>query len=118
MAPYPGGYVAAAYAVGIVEGKSASVFDPFGPLTRAQAMTIAVRTAEKLKARDLKPLPDGYRGQCSPGSTTPTTGKALDWPKLTLLLEGIDLRGWEDPWATATRSEAATIVWNLVGCFG
>lgn len=113
---YPGSYVAAAYVTGIVKGKSSAVFDPYGPLTRAQAMTIAVRAAEKLRARDFKPLPAGYQGRLA-GFDDPTHGENAKLAEANHLLAGIDLRRW-DPWATATRSEAATIAWNLVGCFG
>jgi hypothetical protein len=113
---YPGGYVAAAYVAGIVKGKSSTVFDPSGLLTRAQAMTIAVRTAEKLRAREFKPLPAGYRGTFV-GFKDPAHGANAELAETNHLLVGIDLTGW-DPWAPATRSEAATIAWNLVGCFG
>ncbi|MFH0916213.1 MAG: S-layer homology domain-containing protein [bacterium] len=115
-ARYPGSYIAAAYVAGIVEGKTSAVFDPYGPLTRAQAMTIVVRTAAKLRAREFKPLPADYRGRFADFSD-PTHGQSAKLAEANHLLAGIDLSRW-DPWATATRSEAATIVWNLVGCFG
>lgn len=114
--PYPGGYITAAYTAGIVEGKCSAVFDPFGPLSRSQAMTIAVRTAERLQARDLQPLPNGYQGVFA-DVDDPNHGNNARLAEANSLLEGIDLRSW-DPRATATRSEAAIIVWNLVGCFG
>ena len=113
---YPGGYVAGAYAAGIVKGKSATVFDPYGPLTRAEAMTIAVRVAAKLKAREFKPLPADYHGRFV-DFKDPTHGENAKLAEANNLLRGIDLSRW-DPRATATRAEAATIVWNLVGCFG
>ncbi len=113
---YPDSYVAAAYVAGIVEGKSAAVFDPDGPLSRAQAVTIAVRAAQKLHARDLKPLPIGYRGRFA-SFDDPTHGQNAKLAEANDLLAGIDLSGW-DPWTPATRSEAALIVWNLVKCFG
>ena len=113
--PYPGGYIAVAFQNGIVKGKSSTVFDPYGPLTRAQAMTMAVRTAAKLRARDFKPLAD-YQGRFA-GFDDPAHGESAKLAEANHLLEGIDLSGW-DPWATATRSEAATIVWNLANCFG
>jgi hypothetical protein len=116
LAPYPGGYVAAAYVAGIVKGKSATVFDPYGPLTRAQAMTIAVRAAERLRAGDFKPLPAGYQGTFS-NFNDPAHGENARLAEANHLLAGIDLLRW-NPWDTASRSEAATIVWNLVGCFG
>jgi len=115
-APYPGGYVAAAYVAGIVRGKSSTVFDPYGPLTRVQAMTIAVRAAEKLRARDFKPLPAGYQGKFL-DFDDPTHGENARLAEANHLLADIDLRHW-NAWAPATRSEAATIAWNLVGCFG
>ena len=115
-APFPGSYVAAAYVAGIVKGKSSRVFDPSGLLTRAQAMTIAVRTAEKLRASEFKPLPAGYRGKFT-GFKDPTHGANARLAEANHLLVGINLEGW-NPWAPATRSEAATIAWNLVGCFG
>jgi hypothetical protein len=113
---YPDSYVAAAYAAGLVKGKSPAVFDPSGPLTRAQAMTIAVRAAQKLHARDLKPLPIGYHGRFA-SFDDPTHGQNAKLAEANGLLVGIDLSGW-DPWTPATRSEAALIVWNLVNCFG
>jgi hypothetical protein len=115
-APFPGGYVAAAYVAGIVKGKSATIFDPYGSLTRAQAMTIAVRAAQRLRARDFKPLPADYQGRFS-DFTDPAHGENARLAEANHLLAGIDLSRW-NPWATASRSEAATIAWNLVGCFG
>ena len=114
--PYPGSYIAAAFQNGIVRGKSSTVFDPYGPLTRAQAMTMAVRTAAKLRARDFKPLPADYQGRFA-GFDDPAHGDNAKLAEANHLLKGIDLSGW-DPWGTATRSEAATIVWNLANCFG
>jgi hypothetical protein len=113
---YPDSYVAATYAAGLVKGKSPAVFDPCGSLTRAQAMTIAVRAAQKLRARDLKPLPIGYQGRFA-SFDDPIHGQNAKLAEANDLLAGIDLRGW-DPWTPATRSEAALIVWNLVNCFG
>ncbi len=109
-------YVAGAYVAGIVKGKSTRLFEPYAPLTRAQAMTIAVRTAQKLDARDLKPLPNGYQGWFA-RFDDPVHGENAKLAEANHLLAGIDLAGWE-PFEPTTRSEAALIVWNLVNCFG
>ncbi len=119
--PYPeshvaAAYVAAAYEAGIVKGKSAIIFGPYDPLTRSQAMTIAVRAAQKLRARDLKPLPTGYEGRFA-GLDDPIHGENARLAEANHLLAGIDLGAW-NPEEPATRSEAALIVWNLVNCFG
>jgi len=111
-----GTYIGAAYLAGIVKGKSPTVFDPYAPLTRVQAMTIAVRAAQKLRARDFKPFPAGYQGKFV-NFKDPVYGQNARLAEANHLLAGIDLRRW-NPWAPATRSEAAVIVWNLVGCFG
>jgi hypothetical protein len=113
---YPDSYVAAAYMAGIVEGKSAGIFDPDAPLIRVQAMTIAVRASLKLQARELKPLPTGYGGRFA-DLDDPIHGENAKLAEANHLLAGIDLLGW-DPWAPATRSEAALIAWNVVNCFG
>jgi len=112
----PDSHVAAAYVAGIVEGRGEGVFGSYAPLSRAQAMTIAVRAAQRLDARDLKPLPIGYRGRFA-GFDDPTHGQNARLAEANHLLAGIDLSRW-DPWTPATRSEAALIVWNLVNCFG
>ena len=82
----------------------------------AQALTIAVRAAQKLRARDLKPLPSGYQGRFA-GLDDPVHGENARLAEANHLLAGIDLHRW-DPEDPATRSEAALIVWNLVNCFG
>lgn len=113
---YPGSYVGAAYRAGIVEGKTATVFQPYEPLSRAEAMTIAVRAAERLHAREFRPLPTDYRGRLA-GYDDPVHGGNAKLAEANHLLVGIDLIDW-DPCAPATRSEAVRIVWNLANCFG
>ncbi|WJY26185.1 bifunctional 2',3'-cyclic-nucleotide 2'-phosphodiesterase/3'-nucleotidase [Sporosarcina trichiuri] len=49
-------YVEAAVTAGLVHGRSASVFDPHGPLTREQAFVIAARAAKTENTYSLKLL--------------------------------------------------------------
>ncbi len=113
---YPSSYVAAAYKAGIVEGRSTTVFQPFAPLTRAEAMTIAARAAKKLRAREFRPLPKDFGGWFA-GYNDPVHGNNAKLAEANHLLAGIDLHFF-DPSTPATRSEAARIAWNLVNCFG
>ncbi len=79
-------------------------------------MTIAVRAAERLRAREFRPLPADYRGWLA-GYDDPVHGSNAKLAEANHLLVGIELIDWE-PCAPATRSEAALIVWNLANCFG
>ena len=105
---YPDSYVAAAYVAGIVEGQGEGVFDPYAPLTRAQAMTIVVRAAQKLKRAGSQTSTDRGTRVGSRVSMTPihgenaTTGRGQSPPRRDRPAR-LGSRG-----PPATRSEAAT----------
>jgi S-layer homology domain len=48
---YPHDYIAAATDAGIIQGKTSSTFDPWSGVTRAQVLTMIVRSAQHLFSR-------------------------------------------------------------------
>ena len=109
---YPHEFVAAAWLHGYSRGVTPLEFAPWRALTRAQAVTMIARAA-----RDADPA---HWSDPSP-QTIPAPGDfdPEHAPNLALLeIHGITsgLRGYGpgwDPWATASRGEAAYLLWRL-----
>ncbi|MHB0980108.1 MAG: S-layer homology domain-containing protein [Thermoleophilia bacterium] len=111
---YPHDYVAAAAANNITKGVTPGNFEPYTSITRAQVITMIVRAAENLSPTTLTSPAPGYNPSIPNFSDT-------HWPNLRKaeangLLAGLQDYGssW-DPWQTATRSEVAQMLWNLLG---
>ncbi len=113
---YPHEYIAAAYNASIVMGTSATTFSPWNNVTRAQAMTMIVRAADKLWPGLLEPVPVKFTGYLA-GFQDPTHGAQARKAEWNNLLKGITLAGW-DPWAKATRAEVAQMLFNLLEIHG
>jgi hypothetical protein len=114
---YPDNYVAVCARNNITKGKSATAFDPYNNITRAQVMTMVVRAAplagvtlnqptsayyadSRYIFRDFEDVNHGLNAQIA---------------ELSGLLWGIRLEsggGW-DPWKKATRGEVAQILWRF-----
>ena|GEM_PF-1224822 len=109
---YPHEYVAAAAANGITVGVGGRRFDPYGEVSRAQVLTMAVRAARARAPGALLDPPTEYRG--SLGSFDPIHGEAARVAEYNGLVVGFQGFGisWE-PYAPATRGEAAWILWQL-----
>jgi len=96
-------YVQAGLDTGLMLGLDATRFAPFGVLTRAQAVTAAVRAAKYLQPDD-----PAWRIDPLPGSVNMRIAERNG------LLAGLVGFGPEwDPWAPITRGEAAQLLVNL-----
>jgi len=114
---YPDNFVAVCAAHGITTGKTATTFDPYSDISRAQVITMVVRAADALAAGTLDPAPDGWSGQLSYGD--PIHGANIKKAEYNGLLTGIQgpegtLAGW-DSYGNATRGECAQVLHNLLG---
>ena len=107
---HPDNYVAVCAARGITQGKTATMFDPYGTITRAQVMTMVVRAAKDLKPLAVQEPPADWKGQLS--TKDPTHGPNIARAEYNGLLTGIDLALFSVNGA-ATRGEIAQIIWNL-----
>ncbi|MCL5735527.1 MAG: S-layer homology domain-containing protein [Actinobacteria bacterium] len=111
---YPHDYVAAAVTAGIIQGRSPEVFDPWSRVSRAQFVTMHVRSAENLQLGLLASPPDDFSGLVN--HSDPVHGANLRMAEYNGLLDGlIGLgRDW-DPWAPCARGEAAQMLhdWEL-----
>lgn len=110
--PYPHEFVGVAYSKGITNGKTATTFAPYTNITRAQLVTMVVRSIQNDDPRTLQQPPIGWTGTL-PGSD-PTHGANIRLAEYNGLLEGIGLSQW-DVWADAVRGETAQILYNMRG---
>ena len=110
---YPDNFVAVAFAQGLLLGRSAASFDPYAQITRAAAVTIAVRAASTRDPLWETRPPDDWQGHFAEFDD-PAHGDNLRQAEFNGLLRGMDVTGW-DPWAPATRGELAQILRNLPG---
>ncbi|MGI5939970.1 MAG: S-layer homology domain-containing protein [Thermoleophilia bacterium] len=110
---YPNGYISVAANSGLVKGYPDGSFRPYTNITRAQLLTVAVRSAHKQEewcGTFLKTPPATWRGVL-PGNDA-THGKNIRQAEYNGLLAGIDLKRF-DIYGTATRGEIAQILWNI-----
>ncbi len=109
---YPHDYVAAAAAAGIIRGKTTGDFDPWAYVTRAQAVTMAMRAASDYWGLPLPALPSDYTGTLN--FTDPDHGYKMRQAEYVYLLEDIVgfNPGW-NPWDPACRAEIAQVLWAL-----
>ena len=114
---YPHEYVAVAYANGITTGKTASTFAPYDDISRAQVISMVIRSVENYIGFTFEPVPPSYyqTGYLA-GYEDATHGYNVHLAEYSGLLDGIPLAGW-DPWATADRGEVAQILWNMREAF-
>lgn len=109
---YPHDYVAVAAERGITLGTSLDPprFSPWGPVTRAQVLTMVIRGARAELGEALQSPPASFKGALPTGDAS--HGSNIRWAEYNELLSSIELTGW-DVWAAATRGEVAQILWNL-----
>jgi hypothetical protein len=109
---YPHEYVAALSATGILKGKTSSIFDPYSPVTRAQAVSILVRALDKFHPGLLANI----EGQ-APGAFHWDPPHVVNLKKAyanDLLSSLVDwVRRW-DAGVSCNRGEAAQLVWNAL----
>ena len=110
---YPNDYVASVAALGITTGTSAGVFSPWDHVTRAQLVTMTVRAANTLAPGILASPPPSFSGtfgDFDPDHAPPM--RIAEWNGLLARLVGFG-PGW-DPWANASRGEAAQMLAALM----
>jgi len=109
---YPHKYVASLFALGAVQGTSPSLFSPWEQATRAQVISILVRSMQALAPGALAEPPSGYVSAV--GMFDPSHDGAMTLAEYNGLLAGLESYGpsWE-PWAPATRGEVAQMLSNL-----
>jgi hypothetical protein len=109
---YPRMYVGSLLSLGAIQGTSPTLFSPWAQATRAQVVSILVRSLEALAPGALAEPPAGY--VCSLGSVDPSHDRTLAVAEYNGLLEGIAQYGssW-NPWGHATRGEVAQMLRNL-----
>ena len=110
---YPHQYVAAAYAAHIIEGLGARIFSPYTDVTRAQVISMTVRGIETRFPGLLQTPPTGYSGAL--GDFSAEHAESARIAQYNHLLDGLQGYGpgW-DPWAPATRGEAAQMLAQLL----
>ena len=109
---YPHEYVAAAYAAGITVGTGPTAFSPWTEITRAQLVTMAVRAAQGRAPGALAEPPAEWPGTL--GAFDATHGPTMRIAEYNGLLGGVVGfgAGW-DPWAPASRGEAAEVLFRM-----
>ncbi|MCL5735947.1 MAG: Ig-like domain-containing protein [Actinobacteria bacterium] len=109
---FPDHYIAAAYAHGIIAGKTATTFAPYDNITRFQAVTMVVRALDDIDRGLLTNPPADYQSTWNP-SLSPEHGQNARLAEFNGLLEGLPLSEL-NPLAPMTRGEIAQLEWNLV----
>jgi hypothetical protein len=117
--PTSGDYLSTLVNQGVLLGDARGRLNPYGPLTRAQLVTLVVRAADKFRPELLAgPALDWLSTHGDRMSTLgifdPTHGfnmRRAEWGGLLDGLVGFS-HTWS-PWQAATRGEAAQVLWNL-----
>ena len=107
---FPDNYVAVCAAHGITLGKTATTFDPYTSITRAQVLSMVVRAAEDFKPPAIQEPPAGWKGLLP--TSDPIHGVNIARAEHSGLLTGIDLSTFSVS-GKATRGEIAQIIWNV-----
>ena len=117
-------YVQAGLDIGQMQGLDPTRFAPFGTLTRAQAVTAAVRAARHVQLVDFFLPVDSPPGMGTStvggtlGDFSPVHGANMGIAERNGLLAGlVDFGPSWDPWAPITRGEAAQLLVNLASKF-
>jgi hypothetical protein len=110
---YPNDHVGAAYQLGIVQGKTATMFYPFDYCRRTQVVAMVVRAIESIYPKALQVVPAGYR--CTWGDYDAKQAALARVAESNHLLDGLDLAGAAaDPWAFMPRGEVVQVLYNAM----
>src|SRR5680860_323189 len=109
---YPHEFVAAAYKHGITKGVTASTYNPWAYITRAQATTMSVRAMQNLYPGELDPtIYDFY----SPwGQFSPDHWQSAAIANRNDLYSGLPSYEQLSPWDRMPREEVAQLLYNLM----
>ena len=115
---YPDNYVAVCAANNITKGKTANTFDPYSNITRAQVMSMVVRSAPLVGITLEQPTSAYYSDtkKIMRNYDDPNHGLNAQIAEVNGLLWGIrlDSAGVWDPGRFCTRGEVAQILWRLM----
>jgi photosystem II stability/assembly factor-like uncharacterized protein len=111
---YPHEFVAMSWMKAIIQGKTATTFEPFRPVLRAQAISMAVRGVRSVLPGVLADPVDWFESTW--GDFDPNHGPNVTVAEYNGLLSGLPLVEL-DPWGPMTREEAAQLL-NNVRTFG
>jgi Tol biopolymer transport system component len=109
---YPHEFVGVAYQKGITKGTMATTFGPYVNITRAQLITMVVRSIRSENPEALGAPSADWPGELP--ASDPTHGANIRTAEFNGLLAGISLGDWS-VWADATRGETAQILYNMRG---
>ena len=107
---YPDNYVAVCAARKITLGRTATTFDPYTNITRAQVATMVVRAAQDYKPSAISEPPAGWKGVLA--ASDKTHGANIARAEYNGLFSGIDLSTFSVT-GKATRGEIAQIISSL-----
>jgi len=107
---YPDNYVAVCAARKITLGKTATTFDPYTNITRAQVATMVVRVVQDCKPSAISEPPAGWKGVLP--ASDKTHGANIARAEYNGLFSGIELSTFSVT-GKATRGEIAQIIWSL-----
>ncbi|MBN1629240.1 MAG: S-layer homology domain-containing protein [Thermoleophilia bacterium] len=116
---YPDKYVAACASHGITKGKTATTFAPYDTITRAQVLTMVVRSAERLGVPLEEPNEAYYAGTLANSTfrnlKDSIHGHNVQIAEMNNLVWGIwpDTATFWDVKKEATRGEVVLILWRL-----
>jgi hypothetical protein len=110
---YPDHYVAAAFAYGVTQGKTATSFAPYDPITRYQLISMVVRALQKGAPAYLQTPPADYHSSWD-ATLSPEHGQNARIAEYNHLLKGIPLASL-NPWEPIPRGEVAQVLDNIGG---
>ncbi|MCL5735508.1 MAG: S-layer homology domain-containing protein [Actinobacteria bacterium] len=110
---YPHEYVAVCALNNITKGKTATTFDPYSNITRAQAVTMIVRAAQNLQPDKLVEPPSGFVSDW--GNFSDIHAPLANTAQWSGLLERLKFAFYkENPLTSmANRGEVAQLLWSL-----
>jgi hypothetical protein len=112
---YPDHYVAAAFAHGVTQGKTAATFAPYDSITRFQLISMVIRAAQTKLPGLLQTPPTDYQPTWNT-ALSPDHGENARLAEYNHLLKGIPLANL-DPWDPMPRGEVAQVLYNLFNRF-
>lgn len=110
---YPDHYIGAAYARGVIKGKTATTFAPYESITRYQLITMVVRVMQLYMPAMLQTPPPDYHSTWDP-TLSPDHGENARVAEYNHLLSGIPIDSLS-PWDPIPRGEVAQVIDNIGG---
>jgi hypothetical protein len=110
---YPDKYVAAAYDMGIIKGKTATTFAPYESITRYQLITMLIRAIQQKMPVYLQTPPPEYQSTWDPLWSS-DHGENARLAEFNHLLSNIPIANLS-PWDAMPRGEVAQVLDNIGG---